>query len=129
MNEEEKLEKFIGKIMTNSKLEAPSIDFTSKIMMEVNAKVLVKKKAYVPIFSKLQLVSVSFITCVFILYAFYSDAKNGFSNQLLSNNIFNKLFSNIYSIQYSMPAIYATIIFSTAFFVQVIWLKKRFRIN
>lgn len=127
MNESDKnIENLIDKMMAESTLESPSIDFTSKIMDQVLAAEKSKIKAYQPLISKTTWIFMAAGLTVLIAYSLYSN--NGTSDletpQLyLHLDKATTLFSGIH---FSKNILYALLIVPIMILIQIGVLKNYF---
>jgi hypothetical protein len=122
MKESDKnIEKFIGKVMLESTLESPSIDFTSKVMSQIIVTEKSKIKNYKPLISTPIWIVVlgSLISLIFY---------NIFGNEPYNSEIGHSYIVNIQNIfsefRFSKNTIYAILIVSLMVLIQILLLKN-----
>jgi hypothetical protein len=123
--EDNTLENLVDKIMKETTIETPSIDFTSKIMSQVEVIAKSDLTTYKPLISKPVWIGILAIITGIFTYSFFTtsasslpfsiDFSNLFNNRLnptLSNQLFSKTMTN------SMA------VFALLFAIQIPLLKK-----
>ena len=121
------LNELTKKIIGETSLEQPSLDFTTNVMAQVemtSEKII----AYKPLISKKGWLAIVALFFMGIVFAFYGDFNgNGWFDSInldysvLTDNKFTELIS---SITLSSTAIYAIVFFGLLFFVQISYLKN-----
>jgi hypothetical protein len=116
-------EKWLDSLMKDTSLDMPSSDFTSKVMLQVQASKKESATAYKPLLSKSVLIAI--LICFAGLFIFLLNNEG-----IASKNRFQFLdFSLGYStaFEFSQITMYA-VLFSTIFLlIQISWLHKYFR--
>jgi len=134
-NIETLLDELSEKILIASDLEAPSSDFTTNIMLNIN---VVKKQSestiYKPLISKKTWLFIALVFIVVLAYAFsvntsgnigwFTDINFSFMPSISMTSFFSKL-------SFSKTVVYAVVFLTLMLFVQVPLLKKYYdnRIN
>lgn len=117
-NEDKMLEKLLDTIMKDSKLETPSIDFTSRIMSKVLTTKTSEVYVYRPLISKSVFIIV-FGCFVVLLLSLESQTNNWITN--LSSTLYStSLFS------FSKTTIYSVVFSTLLLYIQIVFLKKHF---
>ncbi|SHL67033.1 hypothetical protein [Flavobacterium xanthum] len=122
MKESDKnIENLIDKMMAESSLESPSIDFTSKIMVKVLAAKKSKIKAYKPLISKQTWFLIIGVLIVLVVCAFMSSGEY----DLKTNKLFTEKISDLFSgIDISKNILYAILIVPFMVLIQIPLLKN-----
>lgn len=127
MKESDKnIENLIDKMMAESTLESPSIDFTSKIMDQVLAAEKSKIKAYQPLISKTTWILIGAGLTALIAYSLYT---NNNTSTLETPQLYldldkpARLFSGIH---FSKNILYALLIVPIMILIQIGVLKNYF---
>jgi hypothetical protein len=122
MKENDKnIENLIDKMMADSSLQSPSIDFTSRIMSQVLVVERSKIKAYKPLISKQiwTLVIVALVVCIY-----YTIMTNG-NYDLRTNDLYTQKISNLFAgIHISKNSLYAMLIVPVMILIQIPLLKN-----
>ena len=127
MKESDKnIENLIDKMMAESNLESPSIDFTSKIMDQVLAAEKSKTKVYKPLISKKTWILLGAGLTALIAYSIYSNSNtaNLETSQLYLN--LDKASSLFSGIHFSKNILYAVLIVPIMILIQIGVLKNYF---
>lgn len=122
MKESDKnIEKFIDKIMAESTLESPSIDFTSKVMSQILVAEKSKIQKYKPLISMpIWVVILGSLISLILYTAFGNESYNSEIGHSYVVNI-----SNIFSeFHFSKNTIYAVLIVPLMVLVQIPLLKN-----
>ena len=122
MKESDKnIENFIEKMMAESSLQSPSMDFTSKIMSQVLVIEKSKIKVYKPLISKQIWILIvgSLIVCAF--YTIMTSSVNDFKTNELYTQKIADLFTEI---QISKNSLYAMLIVPIMILIQIPMLKN-----
>jgi hypothetical protein len=121
------IEKLIGKMMAEEKLQSPSIDFTSRIMAEVLILEEKKHKAYKPLISKWVWISIGIALALLVIYvSLFSISENNFKIGVIEK-IYSDQITGIFSgIHFSKNILYAILIVPFMILVQVGVLKNYF---
>jgi hypothetical protein len=122
MEESDKnIEKFIGKIMAESTLESPSIDFTSKVMSQILVAERSKIQDYKPLISTPIWIVILGSLISLILYTVFGnepyDSEIGHSYIVNTANLFSEL-------HFSKNTIYAILIVPLMILIQIPLLKN-----
>jgi hypothetical protein len=122
MKESDKnIEKFIGKIMTESTLESPSIDFTSKVMSQILVTEKSKIKDYKPLISTPIWIVIVGSLISLILYTIFGNQS--YNSEIGHSYVVN--ISNIFSeVHFSKNTIYAILIVPFMILMQIPILKN-----
>ncbi|RUT70736.1 hypothetical protein D0817_09700 [Flavobacterium cupreum] len=127
MKESDKnIEHLIDKMMTESTLESPCIDFTSKVMDQVLAAEKSKTKVYKPLISKTTWILLGAGLTALIAYSIYSNSNtaNLETSQLYLN--LDKASSLFSGIHFSKNILYAVLIVPIMILIQIGVLKNYF---
>jgi hypothetical protein len=122
MKESDKnIEEFIDKIMSESSLESPSIDFTSKVMSQILVAEKSKIQHYKPLISTpIWIVILGSLLSLILYTAFGNEPYNseiGYSYIVNISNIFSEM-------HFSKNTIYAVLIVPLMILVQITVLKN-----
>jgi hypothetical protein len=122
MKESDKnIEKFIGEIMTQSTLESPPIDFTSKVMSQILVAEKSKIQAYKPLISiPIWIVVLGSLISLILYSAFGNEPYNSEIDHPYTVNIPN-IFSELH---FSKNTIYAILIVPLMILIQIPLLKN-----
>ncbi|SNR24782.1 hypothetical protein [Flavobacterium sp. ov086] len=125
MKESDKnIEKLIDKMMSESTLESPSIDFTSKIMSQVLAAEERKIKAYKPLISKTTWIFIGITLTALTTYTIYSN--NDISNFEIAKTYSDKASALFSGIHISKNILYALLVVPFMVLIQIGLLKNYF---
>lgn len=125
MKESDKnIEKLIDKMMSESTLESPSIDFTSKIMSQVLAAEERKIKAYKPLISKTTWIFIGITLAALTTYTIYSN--NDISNFEIAKTYSDKASALFSGIHISKNILYALLVVPFMVLIQIGLLKNYF---
>ena len=122
MKESDKnIEKFIEKIMAKSTLDAPSADFTSKVISQILVVEKIKIQQYTPLISKTIWIAILASLISLILYASFGNEQ--YDSEIGQSYILNiaKIFSELH---FSENTIYAILIVPLMISVQIPLLKN-----
>lgn len=122
MKESDKnIEKFIGKIMAESTLESPSLDFTSKVMSQIVVAEKSKIQHYKPLISApIWIIVLGGLISLILYTAFGNEPYNSEIGLLYVENI-SKIFSEVH---FSKNTIYAILIVPLMILIQTLVLKN-----
>jgi len=125
MKESDKnIEKLIEKMMVESALESPSIDFTSKIISQVLIVEKNKIKNYKPLISKSTWAFIGICLLAVTIYSVYSNTEiSNFEIVKLYSDKSSALFSGIH---FSKNILYALLIVPFMILIQIGVLKNYF---
>ena len=125
MKESDKnIENMIDKMMSESTLESPSVDFTSKIMAQVLVAEKNKVKIYKPLISKTIWVIIGFSL---LALAVYASLFSGTEYNLGIDKSYTERFSALFSgIHLSKNIMYAVLIVPFMILIQIGLLKNYF---
>ncbi|MBP1222048.1 hypothetical protein [Flavobacterium sp. 1355] len=125
MKESDKnIENLIDKMMSESTLESPSVDFTSKIMAQVLVAEKNKVKIYKPLISKTIWVIIGFSL---LALAVYASLFSGTEYNLEIDKSYTERFSALFSgIHLSKNIMYAVLIVPFMILIQIGLLKNYF---
>lgn len=130
MEENEKyLDDFTSKIIKKTPLDNPSGNFTDAILHEINIKVKNEVTIYKELISKkiIILLCVALIGLLFFaVFNFNQNATNWLAFLSMEAIPQLKIPEMVPNITFSSKVLYAVIIFSLVFFVQISFLKKYF---
>ncbi|MDA6072790.1 hypothetical protein NJT12_24515 [Flavobacterium sp. AC] len=125
MKENDKeIENLIDKMMAETTLESPSIDFTSKIMSHVLATEKSKIKAYKPLISKTTWIFIGISLIALTCYSIF--ANNDISNSETALVYLDKASTLFSGIHFSKNILYALLIVPFMILVQIGILKNYF---
>ncbi len=128
-NNEKQLEKLVEKMMTEIHTETTSDEFTTKLMMRVHALSPEKSITYQPIISKTGWIFI--LLCMFtimgIIIANANDTKSDWFNLDGMNHFLIKISQNFTLYQYSSISIYAVLLTTLMFFVQINVLIRKYQ--
>ncbi|WP_394775297.1 hypothetical protein [Flavobacterium sp.] len=125
MKESDKnIENLIDKMMSETTLESPSIDFTSKIMSQVLVAEKSKIKAYKPLISKTTWIFICISLIALTAYSIYSN--NNISNSETALAYLDKASTLFSGIHFSKNILYALLIVPFMILVQIGVLKNYF---
>lgn len=128
-NAEKHIDKIVGKIIKDSKIESPSQDFTIKIMSKVEVISSNEVTTYRPLISKHFFIGfIIFVTVFsgFVVSVNTSETESWFSMinfRALSNNIVTKTLT---SIKIPSTVLYSIVFFGVMLFIQIPLLKYYF---
>lgn len=128
MKESDKnIEQLIDKMMADEKLQSPSIDFTSKIMANVQALEEKKLKAYKPLISKPIWISIGIALALLVIYiSLFSVSESDIKLDEIGKLYSNKVSTAFSGIHFSKNTFYAILILPIMILVQVGVLKNYF---
>jgi hypothetical protein len=125
---DKKLEQLIDKMMKETVVESPSIDFTSSIMSKVEVVVNSNATAYkplisIPVWIGLFVLIIGTLVCPL----FYTTTETGLLSSININVFtYNLIVEKLSTIIFSKRMIYTAVIFAIMFAVQVSFLKIYF---
>ncbi|MEO8533290.1 MAG: hypothetical protein ABI441_06050 [Flavobacterium sp.] len=122
MKESDKnIENLIDKMMAESSLESPSIDFTSKIMVQVLAAEKSKIKSYKPLISKQVWIIITGALIALIVYVLMT----GNNYELKISNTYSAKISDLFSgLHVSKITLYTILIVPLMILIQIPLLKN-----
>lgn len=128
MKESDKnIEQLIDKMMAEEKLQSPSIDFTSKIMANVQVLEEKKLKTYKPLISKPIWISIGIALALLVIYiSLFSVSENDIKLDEIGKLYSNKVSTAFSGIHFSKNIFYAILILPIMILVQVGILKNYF---
>ncbi|MET3025358.1 hypothetical protein ABXT06_01650 [Flavobacterium sp. UW10123] len=128
MKESDKnIEQLIEKMMAEDKLQSPSIDFTSKIMAEVQVLEDKKLKTYKPLISKTVWMLMGAAVIALIIYiSLFSSAESNLEIDKVGELYSDKISNTFSGIHFSKNTMYAILIVPIMILVQVGILKNYF---
>lgn len=124
---DQQLDKLAQKVVKQSELESPSLDFTANVMKAVNASNISHVTVYKPLISKRGWLVVAMLCVGAFAYLFYfggAEDLGWFDNvdySLLSDN---KITEALGSVTFSKILIYAIALFGLVWFVQISLIKN-----
>jgi len=126
-NVDKTIEEIVSKVMNETTLDSPSLDFTANIMTQV--KTLSQKKGivYKPLISKW--FWIAFFMGIALLFVFFFSSSNPESTSwfdaidfsMISNNIVSDALSNF---QVPKKVLYSVVLFGVMLFIQLPILKN-----
>lgn len=120
--EDNAVEEWLDNLMKNTSLDVPSSDFTSKVMLQVQASKKKSATAYKPLLSKSVLIAI--LICFAGLFIFLLNNEGITSKNRLQFLDFSLGYSTAF--EFSQITIYA-VVFSTVFLlIQISLLNKYF---
>lgn len=128
-NVDKSIEALASKMMNETTLESPSLDFTANIMAQVEALSQKKDIVYKPLISKW--FWVAFFVGIALLFGFFFSGNNPETTSwfdvvdysILFNNIVTETLSNI---RVSKTMLYSIVLFGVMLFIQIPILKNYF---
>ena len=128
MRESDKnIEQLIEKMMAEEKLQSPSIDFTSKIMANVQILEEKKLKAYKPLISKPIWILIGLAVAALVIYvSLFSVSETDFKIDEVGNLYSDRMSTAFSGIHFSKNILYAILIVPIMILVQVGILKNYF---
>lgn len=125
MKENDKeIENLIEKMMAESTLESPSIDFTSKIMSQVLAIEKSKIKVYKPLISRSAWIFIGMSLIALTSYSIFTN--NEISNSAITQLYTDKASALFSGIHFSKNTMYALLIVFSMILIQIGVLKNYF---
>ncbi|MBL0736115.1 hypothetical protein JI750_04415 [Flavobacterium sp. GN10] len=128
MRESDKnIEQLIEKIMAENNLQSPSIDFTSKIM--ANVQILEEKKliTYKPLISKPIWILIGLAVAALVIYvSFFSVSETDFKIDEVGKLYSDRMSTAFTGIHFSKNILYAILIVPIMILVQIGILKNYF---
>ncbi|PCJ94844.1 MAG: hypothetical protein COA50_10675 [Flavobacteriaceae bacterium] len=138
-NIDQHLDKLMGKVMSETSLESPSLDFTANIMSNIEVVSKSEVTKYNPLISKYMWFFIIMVSLAFMVYVVFGlpFEETGRFSSLKLNDVTTfelpsfelpsfelpKVFS---SITISNTFMYSIVIFAVLLFVQIPLLKKQF---
>ncbi|UPZ16878.1 hypothetical protein [Flavobacterium humidisoli] len=128
MRESDKnIEQLIDKMMAEEKLQSPSIDFTSKIMANVQILEEKKLKAYKPLISKPIWISIGLAIAALVIYvSLFSVSETDFKIDEVGKLYSDRMSTAFSGIHFSKNILYAILIVPIMILIQVGILKNYF---
>jgi uncharacterized membrane protein len=128
MKESDKnIEKLIEKMMAEEKLQSPSIDFTSKIMANVQILDEKKLKVYKPLISKPIWISIGLAVAALVIYvSLFSVSETDFKFDEVGKLYSDRMSTAFSGIHFSKNILYAILIVPIMILIQVGILKNYF---
>jgi len=125
MNESDKnIEQLIDKMMAEEKLQSPSIDFTSKIMANVQILEEKKLKTYKPLISKPIWIAIGFALVLLVIYvSFFTGTDSTLDIKTPYTDKISGLFSGIHL---SKTLLFTLLIVPIMILIQIGVLKNYF---
>ncbi|MFZ0598905.1 MAG: hypothetical protein WAM46_18105 [Flavobacterium sp.] len=117
-------ENLIEKMMAESTLESPSIDFTSKIMSQVLAIEKSKIKVYKPLISRSAWIFIGMSLIALTSYSIFTN--NEISNSAITQLYTDKASALFSGIHFSKNTMYALLIVFSMILIQIGVLKNYF---
>ncbi|WP_324025339.1 hypothetical protein QSV08_19355 [Maribacter sp. BPC-D8] len=119
------LENLADKIMKETKIETPSIDFTSKIMSQVDVIANSDLTTYKPLISKPVWIGILAMITGILTYSFFTTSASSFSSNIDFSNLFNtRLNPSISNHLFSKTMTLSMAVFALLFAIQIPLLKK-----
>ncbi len=124
---EKRIEAFIDKLMANETLEQPALDFTNKVMTEVEAISNSTATVYKPLIPKSVwlLIGVSFVALVGYIYLKEPVTSSGWLGRFNLSNISMNPLGNV-SFNFTKTLMYAMVLLVVMGSIQVPLLKHYF---
>lgn len=128
MKESDKnIEQLIDRMMAEEKLQSPSIDFTSKIMAQVQLLEEKKLKTYKPLISKPIWISIGIALVFLVIYvSLFSVSESNLKIDEIGKLYSDKITSAFTGVHFSKNILYAILIVPFMILVQVGVLKNYF---
>lgn len=124
--EDKNIEKLADKIMRNATLDAPSFDFTSKVMSQVLAVTTSDVTVYKPLISKSVFIVIFGCILALFIYIFINGESqtNSWFNTINFSTLYNNRITAVFN--FSKITTYAVVLTTLMFFVQIPFLKNHF---
>jgi hypothetical protein len=124
---EKKIEAFIDKLMSADRLEQPSLDFTDKVMLKVEAISNSTATVYKPLISKSiwYIIIGCFVALIGYIYLKEPVINNGWFNRFDLSNVSLNPLENV-SFNFSKTLMYAVVLLAIMVSIQVPLLKHYF---
>lgn len=123
------IEELIGKTMSHSTLESPSLDFTAHVMSQVEAVAKTSTTVYKPLISKKVwglLFGFALVLVAFSIFGTQPESKNWFDTIDFSIFSNNKVTNAVSGFRFSQTTFYAILMCAIMLFIQVPLLKHYF---
>lgn len=121
------IEQLIDRMMAEEKLQSPTIDFTSKIMTQVQLLEEKKLKAYKPLISKPVWISIGIALAFLVIYvSLFSVSESTLKVDEIGKLYSDKIAAAFSGIHFSKNILYAILIVPFMILVQVGVLKNYF---
>lgn len=123
------IDNFVDKVVKDSSLESPSLDFTSNIMSQIECITQSEITVYKPLISKQVWFIIGVLIVAGLTYLMLGNSLqttgwfDGLDYSLISNN---KVTAALSSITFSKTLMYAIIFLGVVFFIQIPLLKNYF---
>jgi hypothetical protein len=127
-NNDKQLDKFIDKLMQETLPESPSPEFTSKLMLQVQATEMEKAAVYKPLISKRAwFIIFAVIIALTGYFIFNTDIRPGSWLASLDRiNVNDDIMKMLPAFKFSTITLYAVVLLPVMLFVQITMLKKYF---
>ncbi len=128
-NEDKNLDELAKKVISRSRLDTPSVNFTNRIMSQIDALNSTNAIAYQPLISKrVWAILAILFTCIMSYIIYYNSGSSSIWFDSLDFNIVNldKFTSLLSGISISQTLSYTIGIFALMICVQVTYLKHHF---
>jgi hypothetical protein len=128
-NTDNHLDKLSKKVMQESLLEAPSLDFTANVMSQINALKVSEITVYKPLISKMGWFVIATVVVSISGYFVFNNTLEGinwFNTIDFSIITNNKITEALSGFTLSNKTVYAVVLFGIMLFIQIPILKKRF---
>lgn len=127
-NSDRHIERITDKILKEASLESPSLDFTTKVMSQVQGIALNDVTTYKPLISKPVWIGIAVLFIGALAYSFFGSATESEWLATIDLSILsdNKLTNALTGLSFSKTILYAAVMFAIMFAVQVPILKGYF---
>ncbi len=127
-NVDKHTELFTDKLLKDSSLESPSINFTSQIMSQVEAIAQSDVTTYKPLISKRVWIGVAVAIVGVLIYSFFGSASESEWLKSVDLSVLgnNKITNALSEFSFSKTILYAAAMFALMFAIQVTVLKGYF---
>ena len=128
-NTDNHLDKLFKKVMQESLLEAPSSDFTTNVMSQINALKVSDVTVYKPLISKMGWFVIATVVVSISGYFVFNNTLEGinwFNTIDFSIITNNKITEALSGFTLSNKTVYAVVLFGIMLFIHIPILKKRF---
>lgn len=125
-NEDKQLEKLVARMMKETTLDTPSIDFTSKVMSQVLATQKSETTIYKPLISTPTFIII-FGGLIFLIAFILTNGNTSSNNTYLNLNLnFFTNFNPVRSFHFSKITTYSVVLTTLMLFIQIPLLKNYF---
>lgn len=127
-NRDKQLEEIVDKLMNETSLEKPSLDFTAKVMSQVYAADTSTATLYKPLISKRSWLIIFGIIILLLVYLVSNGNEQSDNWLKLANfsEINNSIIKSFTGFKFSAITIYAVVLSTIMLFIQITFLNHYF---